>query len=93
LALQAVKQQPTSPDFLDTLGCMQMRTSDFKAALDSLNQAHRLRMGDPEISYHLVLALDANGARTQAKPLLAAAVAQGGFADLEPARKLLASWH
>jgi len=93
LAVQAVKQEPTSPDYLDTLGCMQMNRSDFKGALDSLNRAHRLRLGDPEISYHLVLALDANGARVQAKPLLAAAVAQGGFADLETAKKLLASWH
>jgi Tfp pilus assembly protein PilF len=92
LAQRAVKQSPASPDFLDTLGCMQIRQSDPKGALSSLRQAHGFRPGDPEISYHLALAVDANGMRAPARALLAGAVAQGNFTDLDNARRLLASW-
>jgi len=93
LAQRAVKQVPTSPDYLDTLGCMQLGRSDKKGALASFQVAHRSRPEDPVISYHLALALEANGARADAKSVLSAAVEQGGFADLENARRLLASWH
>lgn len=93
LAQRAVKQMPTSPDFLDTLGCMQLRGSDKKGAVASLQAAHRLRPEDPGISYHLAIALDANGSRRDAKAALSAAVAQGGFSDIENARRLLATWH
>jgi tetratricopeptide (TPR) repeat protein len=92
LAARAAKQNPNSPDYLDTLGCMQMNRSDFKSALDSLKRAHGLRPGDAEISYHLVLAMDATGAHAEAKALLATAVARGGFPELEIAKKLLATW-
>jgi len=93
LAQRAVKQVPTSPDYLDTLGCMQLTQSDKKGALASFQAAHRLRPEDPGISYHLALALEANGARSEAKSVLALAVSQGGFSDIENARRLLASWH
>lgn len=93
LAQRAVKQVPTSPDFLDTLGCMQLNQSDRKGALSSLQQAHRLKPMDAEISYHLALALDANGSRAAAKAVLSLAVAQAGFSDIENARRLLTSWH
>jgi len=93
LAAAAVKLQPASADFLDSLGCVQMNRSDMKGAVNSLQRAHALRAGDPEITYHLALALDGTGARAAAKPLLAAAVAQGGFADFVAAKKLLAYWH
>jgi len=93
LAQRAVKQVPMSPDYLDTLGCMQLSQSDKKGALASFQAAHRLRPEDPGISYHLALALEANGARSEAKSVLAAAVSEGGFSDIENARRLLASWH
>lgn len=92
LARRAVKQSPLSPDFLDTLGCMQLKQSDTKGALQSLQLAHRLKPEDPEIAYHLVLALDANGSRGAAKSLLIKIVAQGGFADLASAKRLLRLW-
>ena len=92
LATRAVKQDPNSPDFLDTLGWMQLKRSDPRNALTSLQQAHQRRPSDPQLSYHLALALDANGARGAAKSLLQQAIAQGGFADLNAAKKLLASW-
>jgi tetratricopeptide (TPR) repeat protein len=93
LAQRAVSLAPTSPDYLDTLGCMQLRQKDAKGALSTLQQAHSLRSQDPGISYHLALALWANGAHASAKSLLSAAVAQGGFSDLANARRLLATWH
>jgi hypothetical protein len=72
---------------------MQLRQKDAKGALSTLQQAHSLRSQDPGISYHLALALWANGAHASAKSLLSAAVAQGGFSDLANARRLLATWH
>ncbi len=92
LAQRAVRLARTSPDFLDTLGCMQFGQSDPKGALLTLQQAHRLKPADPEISFHLALALNANGSRAAAKAMLSSAVAQAGFSDIENARRLLASW-
>ena len=89
LAQRAVNQSPTSPDYLDTLGSMQLNTSDFKGALVSLQRAHELRATDPEISYHLALAFVANGQRASALPLLDAAIEHGGFTDLNAAKNML----
>ena len=91
LAQRAVAQSPASPDYLDTLGSMQLNRSDFKSALVSLQRAHQLRMSDPEIAYHLALAFVANRQRVPAVPLLEAAIARGGFNDLNAAQTLLAS--
>ena len=66
---------------------------DAKDALDSLNRAHALRPKDGEITYHVVLALDATGKRESAKGLLTALINSGAkFADLANATQLLASW-
>jgi tetratricopeptide (TPR) repeat protein len=92
LAQRAVKQTPTSPDYLDTLGCMQLSQSDFKGALASLQQAHQLRAADSEIAYHLALAFEANGDRAAALEILQAAVSEGKFRDVDAAKALLASW-
>jgi Tfp pilus assembly protein PilF len=92
LAKRAVKLQPNSPDYLDTLGFMQLRQSDSKGALISLQRAHALRGADAEIAYHLALALDANGARADAKALLSTLAARDDFADRENAQRLLRTW-
>jgi Tfp pilus assembly protein PilF len=92
LARRAVQRAPTSPDYWDTLGCMQLRQGDPKGALASLQRAHRLRDGDPEITFHLAMALDANGARGAAKALLASLATRDDFADHDSARRLLAAW-
>jgi len=92
LAKRAVKLQPTSPDYWDTLGCMQLRRSDPKGALISLRRAHQLQGNDAEIAYHLALALDANGARADAKALLSSVAMHEDFADREKAQRLLETW-
>jgi predicted Zn-dependent protease len=91
LALRAVKANPNSPDYLDTLGSMQMNQSDIKGAVVSLQKAHDLRPDDPEISYHLALALEASGNSAQSQAILQALVKRGGFGDLDAAQNLLAS--
>ena len=92
LAQRAVQREPSSPDYLDTLGCMQLRQGDPKGALTSLQRAHRLRERDPEITFHLAMALDANRARPAAKALLATLMSRVDFADRESAQRLLAAW-
>ena len=94
LALSADKLSPNSPDVLDTIGMIKLGQKDAKGALDFLNRAHALRPKDGEITYHVVLALDANGRRDSAKGLLVALMNSGvKFADLANATQLLASWH
>jgi len=92
LAKRAVKLQPNSPDYWDTLGCVQLRQSDPKSALSSLRHAHQLRDSDPEITFHLATALDANGARADAKALLSTVATRDDFADRENAQRLLRNW-
>jgi len=92
LATRAVKLQPSSPDYWDTLGCMQLRRSDPKGALISLQRAHQLGNADPEITFHLAKALDANGARAEAKALLSTVATRDDFADRENAQRLLRLW-
>jgi Tfp pilus assembly protein PilF len=91
LAQRAVKSDPGSPDFLDTLGSMQMNRSDNKGAVVSLQKAHDLRPDDPEISYHLALAFEASGEGAKSQAILQGLVRRGGFGDLDAARGLLAS--
>lgn len=94
LALSADRLAPNSPDVLDTIGMIKLGQKDAKGALDFLNRAHALRPKDGEITYHVVLALDANGKRESAKGLLVALMNSGvKFADLNNATQLLASWH
>jgi putative PEP-CTERM system TPR-repeat lipoprotein len=94
LTTLADKLSPNSPDVLDTMGMIKLGQKDAKGALDVLNRAHALRPKDGEITYHVVLALDANGKRESAKGLLAALLNSGvKFADLANATQLQASWH
>ena len=67
MAQRAVKADPQAPDFLDTLGSMQMNRADNKGAVVSLQKAHDLRPDDPEISYHLALAFEASGEKTKSQ--------------------------
>ena len=92
LAEQAVKQAPSAPHYLDTLGSMQMNLGDPKSALATLRQAHLLLASDGAITYHLALALEASGAHEEALTTLQSVVSRGGFGDLPDARRLLARW-
>lgn len=91
LAQRAVKADPSSANYLDTLGTMQMSQRDNRGAVLSLRKAHDLQPDNPSIAYHLALALEANGDGQAARTLLEAVVKRGGFGDLEAAKTLLAS--
>ena len=91
LAQRAVKADPQAPDYLDTLGSMQMNSSDNKGAVASLQKAHDLLPDDPEIAYHLALALEANGDGLRSQTILRGLVKRGGFSDFDAAKNLLAS--
>ena len=94
LVTQAVQINSNSAEIVDTFGWLKFQQHDVKGALPALQQAHSLRASDPEISYHLVLALDAAGRRNDAKVLLKSVLAGGAnFADLNSAKVLATSWH
>jgi Flp pilus assembly protein TadD len=78
---------------MDTLGWLRLQQKDAKRALDLLNRAHTLRKTNGEITYHLVLAIEANGNHNSAKGLLRALLESGvKFDDLDKAKELSASW-
>jgi len=91
LAQRAVKADPSSASYLDTLGTMQMNQTDFKAAVVSLRKAHDMAPDNPTIAYHLAVVLEGTGEGAQSQALLQALVKRGGFGDLEAAKSLLAS--
>jgi tetratricopeptide (TPR) repeat protein len=93
LAQQAVKINPNSADFLDTLGSMQMNRADNRAAAVTLQKAHDQQPDNAEIAYHLALALEASGALAKSQVILQELVKRGGFSDWDAARNLLRKWN
>ena len=91
LARRAVKIDPSSASFLDTLGTMQMNRGAFKDAVVSMRKAHELAPDNPEYAYRLALALQAGGDEAQSQALLRELVKRGGFNELEAAKNLLAN--
>lgn len=93
MASHAAKLAPRASDIADTLGWLEFQGKDRQAALSDLQRAHDLDSNDPEISYHLALALDAAGKRADAKALLRSLLSRNvNFADIESARQLSAHW-
>jgi len=89
----ADKLAPNSPDIIDTLGWVILQQKDAAGALALLNKAHASKPGDGEITYHLAVALDANGQRDAARKMLKTLLASGvKFQDLPAANKLAADW-
>jgi len=89
----AQKLAPNSPDVADTLGWAKLQQKDVAGGLALLNKAHASQPGNGEISYHLVVALDAAGQRGPARQLLKTLLASGvKFQDLPAANKLAADW-
>ena len=89
----AQKLAPNSPDVADTLGWAKLQQKDVAGGLALLNKAHASQPGNGEISYHLVVALDAAGQRGPARQLLKTLLASGvKFQDLPAANKLAAGW-
>ena len=57
----------------------------------SLQKAHEMIPDNPEISYRLAVALEANGQGERSQALLQDLVKRGGFSNLDAAKNLLAS--
>ncbi len=76
LASLAAKIAPRSPDVTGTLGWIRLQRQDSAGALPLLKRAHDLKSEDPEIGYHLAVALDATGKRADAKALLKSVLAK-----------------
>jgi Flp pilus assembly protein TadD len=90
----AQKLSPTSSDVADTLGWLKIQQKDAAGGLALLNRAHAIQPKDGEITYHLVLALDANSKRDAARGLLKALLASNvAFKDRPAAVRLSNAWH
>jgi Flp pilus assembly protein TadD len=92
LVTQAAKISPTSGEILDTMAWMKWQTNDRKDVVAMLQKAHSLS-NSPDITYHLVVALDGSGQRDEAKKTLDALLQSGApFQDMDQAKKLAAQW-
>jgi cellulose synthase operon protein C len=90
----ALKLSPNSADVADTLGWVKLQQKDVAGGLDLLNRAHTMQPKDGEITYHLVLSLDASSKRDAARGLLKALLASGvNFKDRAAAVELASTWH
>lgn len=90
---QAATLSPNSADVADTLGWVKLQQKDAAGALPLLQRAHSLKPGDATITYHLVVALDANAKRDAARGLLQALLASNAqFKDRPAAMQLASGW-
>jgi Flp pilus assembly protein TadD len=93
LLTRALKLAPNSANVADTLGWFKIQQKDAAGGLALLNRAHALQPGDGGITYHLVVALDANAKRDEARRLLKSLLDSGvKFADRPAAVLLSSSW-
>ena len=93
LVTQAANVAPRSPEIVDTLGWLKFQRRDHAGALPLLQRAHNLDSDNPEIAYHLALALDATGKRAEAKSLLQTTLEKNRtFEGMENAKQLVARW-
>jgi Tfp pilus assembly protein PilF len=93
LLTRAWKLSPNSANVADTLGWFKIQQRDAATGLALLNRAHALRPGDGQITYHLVVALDANSKRDDARRLLKSLLDSGAkFKDQAAAVQLATSW-
>jgi len=93
LLTKAEQLAPNSPDINDSLGWLKVQQKDVAAGTRYLRRAHDLRPKDGQISYHLVVALDANARRDEARALLKNLLASGVvFPEKQAALKLASQW-
>lgn len=89
----AAKIEPGSASIADMLGWLKYERKDAQGAIASLERAHALDAGNAPISYHLALALDANGRRAEAKSLLQETLVRSPkFDGSDHAKQILARW-
>lgn len=89
LAEQARRITPTA-DVIDTLGYVQLKRGDSRAAVALFEEALALRPKDPTIRYHLGLALAQSGNRERAVTTLREAIDSGPFPEAEAAAQEIA---
>ena len=93
LLTHAQKLAPNSPDILDTLGWIKLQQKDLRGGLALIQKAHAAKPQDAAVTYHLAVALDANGQRDAARQMLKGLLASGRkFQELAAANKLAAEW-
>jgi cellulose synthase operon protein C len=94
LSTKAVSLAPNSAQVIDTFAWLKLKQGKAAESLLLLKRAHDLSPNDGEISYHLVLSLDAAGSHDAARGFLKALLASRvKFNDLEDANKLAQTWH
>jgi len=90
---RALQLAPNSPDVNDSLGWLKVQKKDAAGGLAHLQRAHDLRPKDGQITYHLIVALDANSKRNEARGLLKTLLASGApFPEKQAALNLSAQW-
>ena len=91
-ARHAATLAPQSPEILDTLGVILLKSDKIDEAVETLRKAVAARpQGDPEIRFHLVQSLIRAGNRDDARENLRAVLkSEQPFKDREEAEKLLA---
>lgn len=88
---QAAKIQPQSAAVLDTLGWLKWQANAKQEAVAILQRAYKLSGDDPDITYHLAVALEGTGKRVEAKALLNQLLRSGAkFEDMAEAKQLAA---
>ena len=93
LVTRAVTLAPRTAEIVDTLGWMKIQGSDRPGGLKLLQRARALDKDNPQIGYHLAVALDQSGKRAEAKALLQSVLARNPrFEGVEDAKQLVARW-
>jgi tetratricopeptide (TPR) repeat protein len=77
IATKAVKLSPRSGEILDTLAWLNWQQNNHDESLTQLRKAHALSPGDPNIAYHLAVALNDSGERAKARNVLQVALKPG----------------
>ena len=94
LLTRASQLSPNSSHVCDSLGWLKLQRRDLPGGLALLTRAHGLEPGNPTITYHLIVALDANDKRKAALGLLKELLSSNvPFAEREKAAQLYSGWH
>jgi tetratricopeptide (TPR) repeat protein len=87
-AKRAIRAAPKIGQFLDTLGWAYHVRGDQTKAMETLKEATAVSPGDPEVHYHLGVALDAAGRKSEALAEINKSLSlKKGFPEAAEARK------
>ncbi len=92
LAMQAKQALPDQPIIADTLGWVHYKRKSYPLAISQYRQALKKDADNPEILYHLALALHDNGAKDKAITVLEKSTSGQPFKELQAAKKKLKEW-